>query len=75
MATRRIEERRVNQEIPPRGVHVPIVCQGNDVLVVTPEINNGQISEVLLAVDRVIKTHVNKGVEPKENAMDSTTTS
>ena len=36
---------------------------------------NGDIREALLSLDRAMKTHVNRGVEPRVNAIESTTTS
>ena len=49
--------------------------KGNEVPVVPPEMTNGEIIEALLALARAMTTHVNRGVEPRVNAMESTMTS
>ena len=52
--SRRVEENDVNEEIPPQvekvsqGDQVPNVGGGNEVPMVPPEINNGEIREALL---------------------------
>ena len=63
MATRRLEEERVNEEVPPRvkhvqqgvqvppqGYHVRIVGEGNEVPVVPPKITIWDTRETLLAL-------------------------
>ena len=53
---------------------MPIVEEGNDVLVVPPEMTNWEIREALLALARYMSTHVNLSVEPRDNVMKSTIT-
>lgn len=62
-------------QIIPQGIQVPIGGQGNDVLVIPPEITNGEIREALVAVARAVTTHVNKGIEPVINFVERTMTS
>ncbi|TMW95587.1 hypothetical protein EJD97_008631 [Solanum chilense] len=84
MTARRLEEGKVNEEIPPqveqvlqgaRNTQVPIVEGGNDVPVVPLEMTNGEIRETLLALALAITTYVNRCVDPRVNAMESTMTS
>ena len=86
MNTRRAPARRLeeNKEIPPQveqvekvpqGDQVPIVGGGNDVSVVPLEMTNGEIREVLLAIARALTTHVNMGLAPRVNVVESTITS
>ncbi|TMW96390.1 hypothetical protein EJD97_007451 [Solanum chilense] len=62
MAARKWEEEGVHEEVP----------QGNELSVVPRDMTNVEIREDLLALDRFITTHVNRGVEPRVNALDST---
>ncbi|TMW96435.1 hypothetical protein EJD97_007363 [Solanum chilense] len=59
-------------QVPPQGVQVPIKGEGNEFLVGPPDMTNGEIIEVLLALARAMTTHVNKGVEPRVSSMEST---
>ena len=51
------------------------VPQGNEVPVVPPHMTNGEIREAILALARVITTHVTMGVEPRGDDLGSTLTS
>ena len=62
-------------QMPPQGVQVPIGCQGNDVHVVPPDMTKCEIIESILALARAMTAHVNKGVEPRVNVVESTMTS
>ena len=62
-------------QVPPRVDQVPIVGEGNDVLMVPIDMTNGDIRESLLSLARSIITHVNRVVEPRVNAFESTMTS
>ncbi|TMW86493.1 hypothetical protein EJD97_021303 [Solanum chilense] len=96
MDARRLEEGRVNKNIPPqvekvekvlkgaqrcqgaqssRNAQVPIVEEGDDVLVVPPEMTNREIRESLITLARPMITHVNIGVTPRVNSMEGTMTS
>ena len=84
MSTRVLEEGRMNKEIPPhvdqvhkksQGVQVPIGGEHNEVPVVPSDMINWEIIEILLALALSITTHVNRGVEPIVNAMESIMTS
>ena len=46
--------------------------EGNEVPMVPPKMTNGEIIEALLALARAMTTHVNRGDEPRVNAMEST---
>ena len=73
MVARRIKEGgRVNDEIPPRGIQVPIGGEGNEVPVVPPNMTNDEIREALLALAQFIATHVNRCVEPRVSSMENT---
>ena len=52
-------------QIPPQVDQVPIEGGGNEVLVVPPDMNNGEIRDVLLALDQAMITRVNRDVEPR----------
>ena len=67
----------MNEEIPPQvelvyqgdqssqgsqDVEVPIGGEGNDVPMVPLKRTNGEIREALLALDRAMTTHVNRGM-------------
>ena len=39
---------------------------------VPPYMTNGEIREVLLAIDRALTTNVNLGISPRVNVVDST---
>ncbi|TMW81050.1 hypothetical protein EJD97_012431 [Solanum chilense] len=88
MASKRFEEGRVNEEVPPQvekviqgsqipaqGVQVTIGGEGNEVRLVPPEMTNGEIREALLDLARSMTTYVNRGIEPKVNIVESTITS
>ena len=75
MALRRLEEEGVNEEVLPQGDQVPIVGEGNEVLVVSPDMTNGEIREALLSLARSMTTHVNRGIEPRVNVLESIMTS
>ena len=75
MTVKRFEDEGVNEEVPPQNDQVPIGGEGNDVPVVPLDITNGEIIKVLLALARVTTTHVNRGVEPRVNALEGTMTS
>ena len=47
------------------------VSEGNKVLVVPLGMTNGDIREALHSLAQVITTHVNRGVEPKVNDIES----
>lgn len=75
MAARRLEDGWVEQELPPQvektkqvsqGDQVLLGGQGNDASVVSLEITNGEIREVLLVIARNLTTHVNMCLEPSE---------
>ncbi|TMX03198.1 hypothetical protein EJD97_017733 [Solanum chilense] len=87
MVYRRLEEGRKDEEVPPQvepvpevvqvppqSVIFPIGCQGNEVPVVSPEMTNGEIREALLTLARALTTHVNRGIEPRVNIVESTMT-
>ena len=61
--------------MPPQGDHVPTRGEGNEVLLVPLDTTNGEIREAFLALARPMTTHVNRGIEPRENAMESTMSS
>ena len=48
-------------QVLPLGDQVPIGGEGNKVLVVPPDMTNGEIKESLLALARSMTTHVNRG--------------
>ncbi|TMX05791.1 hypothetical protein EJD97_023979 [Solanum chilense] len=87
MDARRMEEEGVNGEIPPQvkqasqgvqtpqGEKVPIVDKLNEISVVSPDMNNMEIRKALLALARAMTTHLNRGVEDRVNALESTRTS
>ena len=58
----------------PQGEQVPIGGQGDEVLVVPLDMTNGDIRETLLAQARAMTTHMNRGVDPRVNALESTMT-
>ena len=58
----------------PQGNEVPVGGEGNDVPVVPPDMTNGEIRETLLALARAMITNVNRSVEPRVNAIESTIT-
>ena len=47
----------------------------NEVLVVPPDMNNGYIREALLSFAPPMTTHMNRGIEPRVNILESTMTS
>ena len=82
--TTRVDENDVNEDIPPQvekveqvpqGDQVPIGGQGKEVSMVPPEMTNGEIREALLAIARVLNTHVNMGIAPRVNVVEITLTS
>ena len=58
-----------------RNAQVPIVEGGNDVLVVPSKLTDREIREVVLVLTQAMNTHVNRGVETRVNAMESSMTS
>ena len=81
MSARRLEEGRVDEEVPPQveqvpqgaqGDQIPIVGRGNDVSVVPPEMTNGDTREALITLARTLTTYVNV---PRVNVIESTMTS
>ena len=80
MATRRLEERTENDEIPPQVEKLLQGAQraqggGNDVLVVPPRMTYREITEDLPTLARSSTTHVNMGIEPIVNVVEITMTS
>ena len=75
MVARRLEYEGMNDEAPPRVDQVHIAHGGNDVPVLPLDMTNGKITESLLALDRAITTHVNKGFKPMVNVLESTMSS
>ena len=79
IAVRSLKDGRVQEEIPHQyekveqihqgshGVQVPIGVVVNEVLVVPPDMTNGEIRESLFAIARAMKTQVNRDVEPRMN--------
>lgn len=45
---------------------------GNEVLMVPLDMTNAEIREVVLVLSRVMTTHVNRGIEPRLNALEIT---
>ena len=78
MDARRVDEEGVNEEVPPHGGQfaqgVQVLQVGNQVLVVSPDMTNGEIREALLALARAMTAQVNRNVEPRVNAFESTMT-
>ncbi|TMX05337.1 hypothetical protein EJD97_024185, partial [Solanum chilense] len=89
MASTKLDEGRVNEEVPPQvkqvlqgtqraqgaqGVQLPIRGQGNEVIVVPPEMTNREIRDALLTFVRAMTTHVNRGIERRVNVVESTMT-
>ncbi|XP_015060549.1 uncharacterized protein LOC107006535 [Solanum pennellii] len=74
MSARRLEEDEVHEGFS-QVEQVFIVGQGDGVPLVREDMTNGEIREALLALARVITTHVNGGVENRVNALESTMTS
>ena len=73
MTSKRLEEGGVDEEFPPQvqqvkqgaqDIQVPIERQGNEVLVVSLEMTNGEIREDLFTLARALTTHVNRGIDP-----------
>ncbi|XP_049391309.1 uncharacterized protein LOC125855610 [Solanum stenotomum] len=70
---RRVEEKNVNEGVPPQGEQglqggqVPIGNQGNNVLVVPPDMTNEEIRVALLALARAMTGQANKDVGPRLN--------
>ena len=62
-------------QVPHQGDQVPIGGEGNEVLVVPVDMNNGEIREALLALARAMITHVTRDIVPRVNALESTITS
>ena len=62
-------------QVPPQGDQVPLGGEGNEDTVVPPDMTNRQIREALLSLVRTMTTHVNRGIEPMVNAIESTMTS
>ena len=58
-----------------QGDQVPIMGGGNNFSVVPPDMTNGEIRETLLALDRAMTTHVNRGIEPRLNVVERNMTS
>ncbi|TMX04190.1 hypothetical protein EJD97_010881, partial [Solanum chilense] len=54
---------------------VPIMEEGNEVLVVLLKMANGEIREALLTLARAMTTQVNRDIGLRVNAMESTMTS
>ncbi|TMX03369.1 hypothetical protein EJD97_016770 [Solanum chilense] len=81
MATRRLKEEGVNDEVSPQvekvpqGEKVPILGKGNEVPVVPPDMTRGDIRETLHALVSSITTHVNRSVEPSGECLESIMTS
>ena len=48
---------------------------GNDVLVVPPDMTYWEMREALLTLDQPLTTHVNRGIGPRMNVVESTVTS
>ena len=48
---------------------------GNEVPVIFSDMTNGEIREDLLALALAMTTHVNRGIEPRVNVLESTMTS
>ena len=71
MSARRWVEEGVHEEVP-QNEQVLIVVQGNEVPVILLDMNHREVRVDLLTLARVIKTHVNKGVEPRVNALERT---
>ena len=42
---------------------------------VPPKMTNGEVREALLALAQAMTTHVNRGIEPRVNVVESTMTS
>ena len=49
--------------------------EGNVVLVVPPEMTNGDFREALVVLSRSMTTHVNRGIDPRVNVVEITMTS
>ncbi len=62
-------------QVPPQGVQVPIRGQYNEVPVVPMKMTNVEIIKASLTLARVLTTHVNRGIGPRFNVVESTTTS
>ena len=52
-----------------------LLGEGNDIPMVTVEMTNGDIREAFLILARALTTHVNRGIEPRVNVVESTMTS
>ena len=61
MAARRLGEEEVHEGVP-QGDLVPFMTEGNEVSLILLDMANGEIRESILALARVITTHVNKGL-------------
>ncbi|TMW97372.1 hypothetical protein EJD97_005671, partial [Solanum chilense] len=84
MVARRLEEGRVEEDVPP---HVEQVCQGhqgdkvrikgqvNEFPMVPLEMTNDEVREALITLARALTTHVNMGIGPRVNVVETTMTS
>ena len=78
---RRVEEKVVNDVVPPRGDQVPqgdqvpIVNQKNEAPVAPPDMSNEEVRVPLLTLSRATMTQANRDVGPKVNAIESNMTS
>lgn len=70
--TRRHEEEIVNDEIRPPGPQYGQVPQGDQVLVVPPDMTNKKIEMTFLTLTKAITTQVNTDVGPGMNFIDNT---
>ena len=70
---KKTEEEGVHDGVP-QAEQVPIMNQGDEVLVVSKNMSNREIRESFLSIDRVITTYMNRGVEPRLNALKTTMT-
>lgn len=83
----RVDEEVVNEGVPARvgqspqsvqvhqGNEVPIVGQGDDVLVVPLDMTNRDIREAIINIMRARMTKQNRGIAPRVNSPKSTITS
>ena len=79
--SRRLEENKVQEEIPPhvenfeqvpKGDQLPIVGEGNED---PPKLTNRDIREAFIFIARVVTTQVNLSLVPRGNVVERTMTS
>ena len=61
--------------VPPLGDQVPIKGEGNEVLLVPLGRTNGESIQALFSFARIMTNHVNRVVDSRVNAIESTMTS